>query len=155
MSRPVVIGFGNTLRKDDGAGVYAAERVAAEVGGVDVFVVHELTPELALSLSGRELVVFIDASTRAAGLTVRTVVAASLTHRPDHALLPDDIVSLCGGLFPPGPRNVLAIEVPAFDCAFGETMTPAAERMVDLCVMLIRDLLAGTPRPDFPALSPN
>jgi hydrogenase maturation protease len=155
VSRPVVIGFGNTLRKDDGAGVYAAERVAAEVGGVDVFVLQELTPELALSLSGRDLVVFVDASTRASELTIRTVAGASGARHPDHALLPDDIVSLCGGLFPPAPRSVLSIEVPAFDCAFGETMTPAAERMVDLCVDLIRDILSGKPRLEFPVLSPN
>jgi hydrogenase maturation protease len=155
VSRPVVIGFGNTLRGDDGAGVHAAERVAAEVGGVDVFVLQELTPELALALSGRDLVVFVDASMRAAEITIRTIAGKSRSRHPDHALLPDDIVSLCGGLFPPAPRSVLSIEVPAFDCAFGETMTPATEHMVDLCVGLIRDLLSGKPLPEFPVLSPN
>ena len=155
MSRPAVIGFGNTLRKDDGAGVYAAARIAAEADGADVFMVQELTPELALSLSGRDLVLFVDASTRATELTIRPVSASSASHHADHALLPGDIVSLCGGLFPPAPVKTLSIEVPAFDCAFGDTMTPATEAMVELCVGLIRDLLAGTPRPDFAALSPG
>lgn len=155
MNRPLIIGFGNTLRRDDGAGVHAAGRVAAEADDVDVVIVHELAPELAASLSGRDLVVFVDASTRAPRLAMCTVEPA---REPlgslDHALLPADIVSLCGLLYPPAPPRVLLMEVPAFDCEFGETMTPATERMVGLCVDAIRDLLAGTRAADPSGLSP-
>lgn len=144
MSRPIIIGFGNTLRGDDGAGVYAAERVAAEMDGVDVVIAHELTPDLASCLSGRDLMIFVDASPRAPRLMVRELQpSAEPLHATDHAVLPADIISLCALLFPPVPRFSLLMEVPAFNCEFGETMTQATERMVDLCVEVIRDLVAG------------
>jgi hydrogenase maturation protease len=146
MTRPIIIGFGNTLRGDDGAGVYAAERVAAEMAGVDVVIAHELTPDLAASLEGRELTIFVDASPRAPRLLVRELESSGEPlHATDHAVLPADIVSLCALLFPPAPRRSVLMEVPAFNCEFGETMTQATERMVDLCVEVIRDLVAGTP----------
>ena len=61
--RPLVIGYGNTLRHDDGVGVRAAElmRVDPRFAGVDVVTVHQLTPELALDVGAASLVVFVDA----------------------------------------------------------------------------------------------
>jgi hydrogenase maturation protease len=148
VKRPLLIGFGNTLRGDDGAGVYAAERVAGESAGADVIVVQELAPELAASLGGRDLVMFVDASTRTREVALREVERAEGDfRRADHTLLPADIVALSRTLFPPGPRTAIMIEIPAFDCGFGERLTPDTERMVDQSVTLICELLAGAPLP--------
>lgn len=67
--RVLVIGYGNTLRRDDGVGVRSAELLATDprladdrrLGRLEVLTVHQLTPELALDVGAASLVVFIDA----------------------------------------------------------------------------------------------
>ena len=62
----LVIGYGNTLRRDDGVGVRAAEMMAADsrFAGVEVLMAYQLTPELSLDIATASLVVFIDADVR-------------------------------------------------------------------------------------------
>src|SRR5690348_5980583 len=58
----LVIGYGNTLRSDDGAGPRAAAEVGAwGVPGLRAWAVHQLTPELASPIASARLVVFVDA----------------------------------------------------------------------------------------------
>jgi hydrogenase maturation protease len=62
-ARPLVIGYGNTLRRDDGVGVRVAELLAVDprMEGADILAVHQLTPELAIDVGEATLVVFVDA----------------------------------------------------------------------------------------------
>jgi len=62
--RPLVVGYGNTLRGDDGVGPRVAELLAADprLAGAVVLARHQLTPELAADIAEAALVVFIDAS---------------------------------------------------------------------------------------------
>ena len=64
MARALVIGYGNTLRADDGLGPAVAERLGSEWADEDVGVLscQLLTPELAEPVSRAEIVVFIDAA---------------------------------------------------------------------------------------------
>lgn len=70
-SLPVlVLGYGNTLRRDDGVGVCVADAVAADArlaqairdGRVTVATAHQLTPEVALDFAAASLVVLVDAA---------------------------------------------------------------------------------------------
>ncbi len=61
-ARLLVLGFGNTLRGDDAAGVLAADALAAlALPGFTVESRHQLTPELAELVARFDRVVFIDA----------------------------------------------------------------------------------------------
>ena len=64
----LVIGYGNTLRSDDGVGWHVAALLAGDprLAGVEVLAVHQLTPELALDMSRASLVILVDASTNGA-----------------------------------------------------------------------------------------
>src|SRR6516162_5819563 len=58
----LVIGFGNTLRGDDGVGPHVAGIVASwELPGLRSMVATQLTPELAEPVAAAERVVFVDA----------------------------------------------------------------------------------------------
>ncbi|HZD71671.1 MAG TPA: hydrogenase maturation protease, partial [Actinomycetes bacterium] len=59
----LVIGYGNSLRGDDGLGWHAAGRLAADprLAGAEVLARHQLTPELAEEVSRAALVVLVDA----------------------------------------------------------------------------------------------
>src|SRR5579863_2441204 len=63
MSRTLIIGIGNPLRGDDGLGWRAVEslRQIASLQEVETVTCHQLTPEMAESVSRAERVVFIDA----------------------------------------------------------------------------------------------
>ena len=63
MKRTFVIGYGNSLRGDDGAGPEVARRVMAlDLPDAEVLEAHQLLPEHAEMISHYERVVFVDAS---------------------------------------------------------------------------------------------
>lgn len=144
----MIIGFGNTLRSDDGAGVAAAEKLARDFPGANVAAVQELHPELAEQLASCELAVFLDASVRTTTLCVTRVSPAPTAHGADgHALSPAGVLALCSGLYGHAPEEALLVEIPASECGFGETMSLRTLRMTDYCVHLISELLAGETTP--------
>jgi len=58
----LVIGYGNSLRNDDGAGQVVAEMVASwELPDVRSLSLTQLTPELAADIATAETVIFVDA----------------------------------------------------------------------------------------------
>lgn len=63
MSHPLLIGYGNPLRGDDGLGWVAAEVLAARQTAVSILTCHQLTPELAEPISRTDRVIFVDATT--------------------------------------------------------------------------------------------
>lgn len=65
----LIIGYGNRLRGDDGAGLFAAEelRRRSHDHWVEVIFCQQLMPELAEKLSKASLAIFIDASVRDPG----------------------------------------------------------------------------------------
>jgi hydrogenase maturation protease len=62
MSHALIIGYGNPLRGDDGVGWTAAEMLAARNPELTVITRHQLTPELAETISHFARVVFVDAT---------------------------------------------------------------------------------------------
>ena len=146
MNEPLVIGFGNPLREDDGLGWKAAELVEARTGGAArVIVCHQLTPELAADLARAPHAIFLDASLAEAPGTVREIAVSpadgwSCTHHLTPAQLLAIALELGGTLCP----SVL-ITGGAYRTGTGEQLTPAAEqcarRMAELaCRILARRL---------------
>ena len=79
----LVIGYGDTLRCDDGAGPRVAELFAA-TDGVAVRIRGQLVPELADDMRGREVVVFVDAAAtlEAGAVAVRRLAASDAPKAP-------------------------------------------------------------------------
>ncbi len=86
----LVIGYGNTLRGDDGAGCYVAERLCAlnHEPGLKVLSLHQLTPELAQPVAEAGLVIFIDASIQSPPATSPAASSAPATARSTPAPSP-------------------------------------------------------------------
>jgi len=64
MTGVLVVGYGNPLRGDDGAGFNAAWLLSLDprLQGADVLIRQQLTPELAEDVARADLVVLIDAA---------------------------------------------------------------------------------------------
>jgi hydrogenase maturation protease len=106
MARILIIGYGNPLRRDDGFGRVAAQRLRDLIAAPDVEIIdqHQLTPELMDPISRAGRVVFIDA--RAGGapgeVSVKPVepaveMGAAFTHFATPAALLAGAAALYGG----------------------------------------------------------
>ena len=129
-ARVLLVGIGNDLRGDDGAGPAV---VRALEGRVDwsLRVVHGLTPELADEVGGADLALFVDAAADP------TLDAPTWTHHgpPEpgaggrllgHALEVSGVLAWCAALHGRTP-SAATLSLPARDFALGETLSPTAE----------------------------
>lgn len=160
--RVLIIGFGNTLRRDDGAGAVAARRLLADPrldrSDVEVREAYQLLPEMSLDLAEATLVVFVDADAR--GLPGSIAIheidpAASARDDADargeagassHHVGGGELVALASALSGRTPAAV-AIGIGVADLEMGEGLSPAVEaalpRVVDIVADLVEEHLAG------------
>ncbi len=134
MTRTLVIGYGNTLRGDDGAGVRAAERVAARLPDVDCLCVHELQPELAERIGHYDTVFFLDATLQSDRLQQSTLAPHPDAQYDSHILSPAALLSLSKTVYQRLPRKALLIEIPASKCDFSEQLSTGTEEFTNACV---------------------
>jgi hydrogenase maturation protease len=137
----LVIGYGNTLRGDDGIGAAVAEAIiAAALPGVGVIVAHQLTPELAADLAEARRVVFVDAAVGGEPVTETELVpepaAASLTHAPDPRALLALTRAACGR----SPEAWL-VTVAGADFGYREGLTEVGRRHARLAAERVKCLL--------------
>jgi hydrogenase maturation protease len=132
VSGMLVIGYGNTLRGDDGAGVRAAELIAMHYPNVHCMTVQQLTLDLAETIAQHAEVVFLDASIAVNKITVTALPTDPRAHTYDsHLLTPVTLVQASHHLYGHLPRRALQIEIPATDFAFGEHPSPKTMRCVE------------------------
>jgi hydrogenase maturation protease len=142
----LVIGYGNVLRGDDGVGVRVAEAVAAwRRPGVEVHVVHQLTPELAEAVAGARLVVFVDARLVPGGVDLRlqALMPAAGSVGLGHMTDPPWLLGLAQALYGSCPPAWLVM-VPGIDFGAGEQLSPTASRALQDAIGVIARLLEPT-----------
>jgi hydrogenase maturation protease len=128
----LVIGFGNTLRRDDGLGVRAAEQLRGRVPAdrVEVMTCHQLTVELCEPVSRAELVILIDA--REGGipgtLHVEEILPQSAVPDPSsHYVEPGALLAYAAALYGCAPRTLL-LTVVGESFEFGETLSAPVQQ---------------------------
>ena len=124
----LVIGIGNTLRRDDGLGPWLAEHVADwRLPNVTTRIVHQLTPELAVEIAKHDGVLFLDASRSSDEFELAELTSTVGPTLFAHALSPAQLLAWAD--FLDGRRRKAWIAaVPGSDFDFGEALTRDAER---------------------------
>jgi hydrogenase maturation protease len=126
----LVIGYGNTLRGDDGVGHQIAETVADwQIPQVRSIAVHQLLPELAAAMADVDIVMFIDAIAVIDLLTPKPNITP-LIPDPDatfstHIISPQLLLSLTQRLYSRTPHAYL-LTIPVIDFTIGTTLSPIA-----------------------------
>ncbi|MEX2549607.1 MAG: hydrogenase maturation protease [Nitriliruptoraceae bacterium] len=143
----LVLGIGSLIRTDDAVGRLVADRLAEHPpAGVEVDSVHQLTPEFAPRLAGRDLVVFVDAAVdpdvdpavAAAEVTVVELAIDGSGRLLSHHLGPAGLLTLAAQLGW-APARAAAIHIPVTDLALGtEISAEAAGRVEEAFAMLLR-----------------
>lgn len=128
----LVIGYGNTLRRDDGLGVLAAEAVAERaLPGVCVLTALQLLPELAEPIAAVERVVFVDARVddRESGVVERRLdpsdAGAAGGLGWTHVASPAVLLHLAARVYGHRPE-AWVVSIPAFDLGYGEGLSESA-----------------------------
>jgi len=153
-----VIGYGNLLRRDDGAGPALAEMVEKRFGQnkLKVIVTHQLVPELAEELAGKEVtaVLFIDAGTNSDNeheqVTIRPVAAWSSSPSLSHYFSPVDLLAYTE-LLRGTPLPAWQLTIHGSDFSYGEKLTAQMEKKLvdagELLAVFIQENF-GRPRAD-------
>jgi hydrogenase maturation protease len=143
----LVVGYGNTLRGDDGIGWRAAALLAEDprLAGAEVLAHHQLTPELALDVARASLVVLVDA--RAGGGAPGSVRVRRVAARQDgmtawsHHLDPAALAGLASALYGAVPPVYLvSVDGAWFDD--GEGLSPALEQALPRVADTVAQLVA-------------
>jgi hydrogenase maturation protease len=149
--RPLVIGYGNTLRRDDGVGARVAELLAADarLAGADVLAVHQLTPELALDIGAASLVVFVDADAAAepAEVDVRRLTSSPAPGSTDpgassHHVGAAELLALARSLTGHAPP-AFTVAVGVADLGIGEGLSAEVERALPMILDSVAELVAS------------
>jgi hydrogenase maturation protease len=135
----LVIGYGNTLRRDDGVGPKVAEAVAAlNLPGVRTLACPLLTPELAEALAQARLVIFVDAAVDTPqGVQLRQLTPADSSQIMAHAAGPATMLALARDVFGHAPE-AWWLTIPVKDLGIGEEFSPLAQRGFETAMQEIR-----------------
>lgn len=155
----LVIGYGNTLRGDDGVGYQAAEMVDSwGVPHVRSLACHQLTPELAADIAMADQVIFLDAQ------ILDTQIPALTSEAPEscqpirlgqplnqpfpsnapfsaHHSRPESLMELAQQLY--GCTAIAyIIPIPTHDFSYGEALSPLAVAGLAQALQQVRQILA-------------
>jgi len=159
----LVIGYGNSLRSDDGAGCRVADIVASwDLPYVRSLTVHQLTPELAEPIAQSDLTIFVDAcvsnnvsdfgSKMAQSKPTMQVQKILLTENLANGLSANDLNAGIGHLSDPRSLLLLAQQVygntpviyllllPGVNWEFGEQLSDITSKSIEQAVDFIRTL---------------
>lgn len=136
MSELLIIGYGNPLRRDDGVGWHAANRLSEQWGhdpAITVLACHQLTPELAEPLSRARRALFLDAQSGGIpGRINRRVVLPEGTVNGafNHEFNPSSLLLITQILYGVYPEAVLLSMVGA-DFGLGESFSAPVQSALD------------------------
>lgn len=144
MKTTLIIGYGNTLRSDDGVGQKVAEIVAGwELQGVRSLPVHQLTPELADDMAQVETVIFVDAvPSEDEQIMIKTLENDQTNNSFGHTSSPEYLLYLTEKIYEKKPASYWIL-IPAINFEFGENFSEITENGKEKALEKIREIIDG------------
>jgi hydrogenase maturation protease len=148
----LIIGYGNTLRKDDGLGIYAAETLSSTALPVDVEILtrHQLSPELSATLSQVDYAIFIDATLGVDGEIPGTIKTRELRPRASlpsgitHHFDPGTLLAMAEALYNHAPpAKLFSVTAASFDLEEG--LSPEVATALPILIEKIKKHLVTLP----------
>jgi len=143
--KTLILGYGNTLRKDDGLGIYAVQALASTAlpADVEILACQQLSPELSVTLAHAERAIFIDAALAADGETPGTIKTRKLhprTSQPSgitHHFDPETLLAMAQTLYGHAPDAILFCVVSS-DFELEEGLSPAVSQALPDLISQVR-----------------
>jgi len=145
----LVIGYGNSLRRDDGVGPRVAEAIEElHLPGVRTLVCQLLSPEYADPIARARRVIFVDAAVdKTDGVHFRKLEPGETSQLMAHAADPRTMLALARDVFGHAPE-AWWLTIPAIYLGFGADYSPEAEAGFQTAVAEIKKLVAANFRKD-------
>ncbi|MDX2075960.1 MAG: hydrogenase maturation protease [bacterium] len=141
----LIIGYGNSLRLDDGVGWAVIEALQqANLPTMTCLAVHQLTPELSENMSLADMVILIDASVegQSGDVKITPVIAHADAPAMTHHLSPQGLLAMTHWLYDMLPFTVL-ITITGADFGVGEGLSDVVKEKADLLVKFIQGMCAS------------
>jgi hydrogenase maturation protease len=146
----LIIAYGNSLRRDDGAGLILGEILEEALRGsgqdVSLITAHQLTPDLALSVAGENIsaVVFVDTRVSGAGeekheLQLRPLSSDQGSTSLGHHVGASSIMIYARLLYDKSPPAWM-LTVPGVDFEHGEGLSDTAQNALNTLPAVLRQL---------------
>src|ERR1039458_5415462 len=136
----LVIGYGNTLRGDDGVGPRVAEAIEKlNLPGVRTLICQQLSPEYADPVSRAHTVVFVDAAVDVPReVQLRRLEPGESSQLMAHAADPRTMLALARDVFGHAPQ-AWWLTIPAVNLDFCEELSPETQRGFEDAVEKIQE----------------
>ncbi len=132
MKRVLLIGYGNTIRSDDGAGYRAAELIESLYPEVDVIISHDLKPEYSEAIANHEIIFFVDASIDSNKLEIKKVDPENFSiDLQTHFSNPQSLITQSILIYNKKPSEVYLVKLPAYNFDFGEMLSVETKKSID------------------------
>ena len=125
----LVVGYGNSLRGDDGAGTYVANLLLRHGWpNIHVLSTTQLTPELAEDIALARGVIFVDAfkATEGSAVRIQEITPEQSSQCDSHMVSPKGLLQLARDYFGNVPRAWLVM-VGGYHFHLSDTLSAAAE----------------------------
>jgi hydrogenase maturation protease len=141
----LVIGYGNTLRSDDGAGQIVANQIARwNLPNVRSLAVHQLTPELAEDIANVDLVIFVDAvilsEQNSEKIEIKTLEVDSKYLNLGHIENPRSLLYLSKIVYDKLPKAYWIL-IPAINFDFGEEISFLTQQGITQAIEAIKQII--------------
>jgi hydrogenase maturation protease len=145
LSKVLIIGYGNPLRSDDAVGWHAVKALKSLIpqDNVTLLSTHQLSPELAESLSNTKQVIFIDAGTDPAPGQIRitNLNPEQASSKPlHHHLTPEALLSYSASLYGNCPEGML-ITIAGGSFEFGEELSKPVQNALPIVLKKVSTLV--------------
>ena len=144
MPRTLIVGYGNSLRSDDGFGQHAAEYLSSRVKNTNVEILsrHQLTPDLAEVASHFPLILFIDAAADLLPGELRCERITRSEQAPSfsHSLTPAALLACTAELYAKFPE-AYCISVGGESFAQGESLSPVVQAALEPLLEKVQSLI--------------
>ena len=147
-SRCLILACGNTLRGDDGVGLWLAEWAEQRFSGqpgVRILADHQWTPELAEDVAHAHSVLFIDCSlaTPAGAINFTPVEPAEAGRKQStHHLDAAQLLALARDLYGSLPRSAQQLTIGAGETGLGERLSPEVTAALPEACRLIKETVS-------------
>jgi hydrogenase maturation protease len=147
--RCLILACGNTLRGDDGVGLWLAEWAEqrfSEQPGVRVIADHQWTPELAEDVAHAQSVLFIDCSLDAKPGSLQLSPVEPSQGGPEHNthhLNAAELLALGNDLYNSLPHESLQLTIGAGSIEFGEHFSDAVTAALPAACKLIEETVSN------------
>ncbi len=139
----LLIGYGNTLRSDDGVGWYVADSIIGKLGDrIDIIKADQITVEMTEDIKDRKLVIFVDAhvSDKDDWLKAEEIFPDLKFGMTAHIFTPSALLALCEKIYNKCPKAYL-FSIKGINYDFGEKLSEQTKSSAETAVTQITELI--------------